>query len=89
LRLWERKRHMTLTQGRFIAYEHEIACAISISAMDELDSVAGTRAGQREAHSCSCATAFEACADGKYHATEFEGVPPGIILRSFDLRRQR
>lgn len=54
---------MTLTQGRFIAYEYdrmivlfsmldsekEIACAISTSAMDELESVAGTRAGQREA----------------------------------------
>jgi Protein of unknown function (DUF1488) len=93
---------MTLSQGRFIAYEHdrmivllsmldgekEIACAISISAMDELDSVAGTRAGQREAHSCGC-DRMEACADGKYRATEFEGVPPGIILRSIDSRRQR
>jgi hypothetical protein len=29
---------------------------------------------------------IEACAAGKYQATEFEGSPPGIILRSIDFR---
>ena len=94
---------MTLTQGRFIAYEYdrmivlfsmldsekEIACAISTSAMDELESVAGTRAGQREAQFMRLRDRIEACADGKYRATEFEGVPPGIVLRSIDFRKQR
>lgn len=94
---------MTLTQGRFIAYEYdrmivlfsmldgkkEIACAISTSAMDALESVAGTRAGQREAQFMRLRDRIEACADGKYQATEFEGVPPGIILRSIDFRKQR
>jgi len=32
---------------------------------------------------------IEACADGKYQATEFEGTPPGIILRSIDFRKLR
>jgi hypothetical protein len=32
---------------------------------------------------------IEACAVGKYQATEFEGTPPGIILRSIDFRKQR
>lgn len=78
---------MTLTQGRFIAYEYdrmivlfsmrdgekEIACAISTSAMDALESVAGTRAGQREAQFMRLRDRIEACADGKYQATEFEG----------------
>jgi hypothetical protein len=31
---------------------------------------------------------IEACAAGKYHAAEFEGKPPGIILRSIDFRKQ-
>ena len=54
---------MTLTHGRFISYEYdrmvvlfsmldgdkEIPCAVSTSAMDELDGVVRARAGQREA----------------------------------------
>jgi hypothetical protein len=32
---------------------------------------------------------IEACAAGKYQATEFEGSPPGIVLRSLDFRKQR
>jgi hypothetical protein len=32
---------------------------------------------------------IEGCADGKYQATEFEGTPPGIVLRSIDFRKLR
>jgi hypothetical protein len=30
---------------------------------------------------------IEPCAASKYQATEFEGTPPGIVLRSIDFRR--
>ena len=29
---------------------------------------------------------IEACVERKYQATEFEGTPPGIVLRSIDFR---
>jgi Protein of unknown function (DUF1488) len=94
---------MTLIPGRFIGYEYdrmvvlfsmldgqtEVACAISTSAMDELDGVLHGRADQREAQFMRLRERIEACADGKYQATEFEGTPPGIILRSLDFRKQR
>ena len=91
---------MTLTQGRFIAYEHdrmvvlfsmldgekEIACAISTSAMDELESAARTREGQREAQFMRLRDRIEERADRKFLAMEFEGKPPGIVLRSIDFQ---
>jgi hypothetical protein len=94
---------MTLTPGRFIAYEYdrmvvlfsmldgqrEISCAISTSAMDELEGVVRAKAGQREAQFIRLRERIEACADGKYRATELEGTPPGIILRSIDFRKPR
>ncbi|WP_028166631.1 DUF1488 domain-containing protein [Bradyrhizobium elkanii] len=94
---------MTLTQGRFIAYEYdrmvvlfsmldgekEIPCAVSTSAMDELEGVVRARASQREPQFMRLRERIEACADGKYQATEFEGSPPGIILRSIDFRKRR
>jgi uncharacterized protein DUF1488 len=94
---------MTLTQSRFISYEYdrmvvvfsmldgqkEIPCAISISAMDELEGAVRARASQREAQFIRLRTQIEACADGKYQATEFEGAPPGIVLRSIDFRNPR
>ena len=93
---------MTLTQGRFISYEYdrmvvlfsmldgekEIHCAISTSAMDDLE-VVRARAGQREAQFMRLRERIEACANGKYQATEFEGTPPGIVLRSIDFREPR
>jgi hypothetical protein len=93
---------MTLTQGRFISYEYdrmvvlfsmrdeqkEITCAVSTSAMDELEGGVLTRAGQRENQFMRLRERIEACADGKYQAREFEGAPPGIILRSIDFRKQ-
>lgn len=94
---------MTLTQGRFISYEYdrmvvlfsmldgekEIPCAISTSAMDDMEGVGRARANQREAQFMRLRERIEACADGKYQATEFEGTPPGIILRSIDFRKLR
>lgn len=94
---------MTLTQGHFISYEYdrmvvlfsmrdeqrEIPCAISTSAMDELEGVALTRTTQRETQFMRLRERIEACADGKYQANEFEGAPPGIILRSIDFRKHR
>jgi hypothetical protein len=93
---------MTLTRGRFIGYEYdrmivqfsmvdgqkEVSCAISTSAMDELEGIAHASAGQREAQFMLLRERIEACAAGKYHAAEFEGKPPGIILRSIDFRKQ-
>jgi hypothetical protein len=92
---------MTLRQSRFISYEYdrmvvlfsmldgqkEIPCAISISAMDELEGVVRAKATQREAQFMRLRERIEACADGKYQATEFEGSPPGIVLRSIDFRK--
>ena len=94
---------MSLMRGRFIGYEYdrmvvlfsmldgqtEVSCAISTSAMDELDGVLHGRADQREAQFMRLRERIETCADGKYQATEFEGTPPGIILRSLDFRKRR
>lgn len=94
---------MTLASGRFIAYEfdrmvvlfsmldgsREIPCAISTSAMDELEGLARSPADQREAQFMRLRDRIEACAAGKFLATEFEGAPPGLILRSIDFRKPR
>ncbi|HEX7881510.1 MAG TPA: DUF1488 family protein [Afipia sp.] len=94
---------MTLTQGRFISYEYdrmvvlfsmhddekEIHCAISTSAMDELEGGTLGRAGHRETQFMRLRERIEACADGKYQAKEFEGAPPRIVLRSIDFRKPR
>lgn len=93
---------MTLTTGRFISYEYdrmvvkfsmrdgerEIACAISTSAMDDLDSPARAKPEQREAQFMRLRDRIEACAGDKYRAHEFEGTPPGIILRGIDFRKR-
>jgi uncharacterized protein DUF1488 len=94
---------MTLSESRFISYEYdrmvvlfsmldgkkEIPCAISISAMDELEGVVRAKASQREEQFIRLREQIESCADGKYRATEFEGTPPGIVLRSIDFRKPR
>lgn len=91
---------MKLTPGHFIAHEqdrgivrfsmqdgpHEILCAISTSALDDLDRGPRARAHEREAQFMRLREQIEACAGRKYQATEFEGSPPGIVLRSIDFR---
>ena len=92
---------MTLTSGRFIGHEYErmivrfsmhdgareIPCAISTSAMDGLEQGPQVRPEQREAQFARLRDRIEACAASKYRATEFEGIPPGIVLRGIDFRR--
>jgi len=89
---------MTLTRGRLIGYEfdrmvmtfsmidgqNEIACAISTSAMDNLESLARSRPNEREAQFMRLGDRIEDRAARKFLAREFEGTPPGIILRSID-----
>jgi len=91
---------MTLTTSRFIGHEQdrgivqfsmqdgtrEIACAISTSAMDDLERGPRARPNEREAQFTRLRDRIEACVERKYQATEFEGTPPGIVLRSIDFR---
>ena len=91
---------MALTRGRFLGYEfrrmamlfsmvdgqREIPCAISTSAMDDLEGLARSRPNQREAQFMRLRDRIEECAVRKLLAMEFEGTPPGIILRSIDFK---
>ena len=91
---------MTLERGSAGAFEHnrmvvlfsmmdgsrEVGCAISTSAMDDLEHVSRTKPDQREQQFLRLRDRIEQCASRKYLAGEFEGVPPGIILRSIDFR---
>jgi len=91
---------MTLRRGRFIGYEfdrmvmlfsmvdgqREIPCAISTSAMDDLESLARSKPNQREAQFMRLRDRIEERAARKFLAMEFEGTPPSIILRSIDFR---
>jgi hypothetical protein len=64
----------------------EISCAVSTSAMDDLECVARTAPDQREEQFLRLRDRIEQCASRKFLAREFEGTPPGIILRSIDFR---
>ena len=91
---------MALTQARFISYEYDrmvvqfsmrdgekvVPCAISTSAMDYLEPGPQVRPEQREAQFIRLRDRIEARAARKYGATEFEGTPPGIVLRGIDFR---
>ncbi|MGY3610761.1 MULTISPECIES: DUF1488 family protein [unclassified Bradyrhizobium] len=91
---------MALTRGRFLGYEfdrmvmlfsmvdgqREIPCAISTSAMDDLEGVARSGSNQREAQIMKLRDRFEERAAHKVLAMEFEGTSPGIILRSIDFK---
>jgi hypothetical protein len=92
---------LALKRGSFRSYEfdrmvvlfsmvdggREITCAVSTSAMDNLESVAQTKADQREAQFLRLRDRIEERAACKFLAREFEGNPPGIILRSIDFRK--
>ena len=93
---------MALEQDRFISFEYDrmivrfsmrdgekvIPCAISTSAMDELEGAGRAPPSQREAQFMRLRERIEARAAVKYLASEFEGAPPGIILRSIDFRKR-
>jgi Protein of unknown function (DUF1488) len=92
---------MALTRGSFRGYEYdrmvilfsmidgekEVPCAISTSALDDLESLARSKPDEREAQFMRLRDRIEERADRKFVAREFEGTPPGIILRSLDFRQ--
>ncbi|WP_213770431.1 DUF1488 family protein [Bradyrhizobium sp. dw_78] len=92
---------MALTRGSFLGYEfdrmvilfsmvdgqREVRCAISTSAMDDLENLTRTKADEREAQFMRLRDRIENCAANKFQAKEFEGTPPGIILRGIDFRK--
>jgi hypothetical protein len=91
---------MALTRGSFRGYEYdrmvvlfsmidglkEIPCAISTTAMDDLESPERSKPDQREAQFMRLRDRIEERAARKFLAMEFEGSPPGVILRSIDFR---
>jgi len=64
----------------------EVACAVSSSAMDDLERGPRAKPDQREEQFLRLRERIEQCASKKFQAREFEGTPPGIILRSMDFR---
>ena len=64
----------------------EIPCAVSASAMDDLERVPRTAPEKREQQFVRLRDRIEQCASRKFVAREFEGTPPGLILRSIDFR---
>lgn len=91
---------MPLTSGRLIGYEfdrmvvlfsmldgqREIPCAVSTSAMDDLEGQARSKPAEREAQFMRLRAQIEERAARKFLAMEFEGNPSGIILRSIDFQ---
>jgi hypothetical protein len=89
---------MALTQGEFRFYDFDrmvvlftmmneqtsISCAISTDAMDHLEGSNRTPPAQRENQFMRLREQIEQRAIQKYRDTEFEGKPPGIILRKID-----
>ncbi len=92
---------MTLTSGRYIGHEYdrmivlfsmrdgakEVSCAISTSAMDDLEGGKQIRSEQREAQFIRLRDRIEACAASKYRATELEGNPRGSCCGGIDFRK--
>lgn len=64
----------------------DIACAISTAAMDAIEGTKGVKPEQREAQFLRLQSQIEARAARKVLAAEFEGHPPGIVLRCIDFR---
>jgi hypothetical protein len=54
--------------------------------MDDLERGAQARPAEREAQFTRLRDRIETRAASKYSACEFEGSPPGIVLRSIDFR---
>jgi hypothetical protein len=91
---------MPLTRGAFRGYEFdrmvvlfsmldgetEIPCAISTSALDDMESGSRSKANEREAQFMRLRERIEERAARKFQAMEFEGTPPAIILRGIDFR---
>ncbi len=92
---------MALERGSIKGFEHDrmvfrfsmtddgrdVPCAVSTSAMDDLEQVARTAPDRREEQFLRLRDQIEDRASRKFQAREFEGRPPGIILRSLDFRK--
>src|SRR5260370_34886519 len=93
-------KSMALTRGSFRGYEYdrmvvlfsmidglkEISCAISTSAMDDLESPERSKPDQREAQFMSLRDRTEERAARKFLAMGYEGPPPAVRRRSFEFR---
>lgn len=91
---------MPLVSGEFRSYDTdrsvvlftmmdgaaEVPCAVSTSAMDELEGARNTRAGDRETQFARLRERIEGRAMRKFDNGELEGRPLGIVLRSIDFR---
>jgi hypothetical protein len=91
---------MALTRGAFRTYEFdrmvvlfsmmddqtEVSCAISTTAMDDLEKATRTAPSQREEQFMRLRDRIEERAARKFQDMELEGTPRGIILRSIDFR---
>ena len=64
----------------------EVPCAISTTAMDDLEKSTRTAPDKREAQFLRLRDRIEQRAARKFQDMEFEGTPRGIILRSIDFR---
>lgn len=65
----------------------EVPCAISTTAMDDLDGAKRTPASLREEQFMRLRASIEEKAGMKFSNAELEGRPAGIILRSIDFRK--
>jgi hypothetical protein len=65
----------------------EVPCAISTTAMDDLDGAKRTPASLREEQFMRLRASIEEKAGLKFSNSELEGRPAGIILRSIDFRK--
>jgi Protein of unknown function (DUF1488) len=91
---------MTLERGSLKGFDHdrmvllfsmkhggrEVSCAISSLAMDDLERGVKAKPDQRDEQFLRLRDQIEQCASRKFQAREFEGTPPGIVLRSLDFR---
>src|SRR4030081_2633854 len=85
-------RPMSLARGSIGGYEYdrmvlkfsmldgarEVPCAVSASAMDDLEKVARTAPERREEQFVRLRDRIEQCASRKFLAREFEGTPAGV-----------
>ena len=63
-----------------------VPCAISTSAMDDLERGRRTPPNLREEQFLRLRDRIEQCAFRKFLAGDLEGTPSGIVLRSVDFR---
>jgi uncharacterized protein DUF1488 len=91
---------MPLDRGTVKGFEHgrmvmlfsmmngdmEISCAVSSSAMDDLERGVKAKPDQRDEQFLRLRDRIEEIASRKFLAQEFEGAPPGVILRALDFR---